>query len=82
MPVVHLLLTVFFRKQLKVLFDNLAGVNKDLVIEYVRKFTTNTLSEWRTASFQDVEIAIYLLYLMGEAIPASGGNHFTGDEVC
>jgi hypothetical protein len=19
---------------------------------------------------------------MGEAIPASGGNHFTGDEVC
>lgn len=69
-----------FRKQLKVLFDNLAGVNKELVIEYVSKFTTNTLSEWRTASFQDVEIAIYLLYLMGEAIPASGGNHFTGDQ--
>jgi len=81
MLLVHFFLTVFFRKQLKVLFDNLAGVNKDLVIEYVRKFTTNTLSEWRTASFQDVEIAIYLLYLMGEAIPASGGNHFTGDEV-
>jgi len=82
MPLVNFFLTVFFRKQLKVLFDNLAGVNKGLVIEYVRKFTTNTLSEWRTASFQDVEIAIYLLYLMGEAIPASGGNHFTGDEVC
>jgi exportin-T len=65
-----------------VLFDNLAGVNKELVIDYVSKFTTNTLSEWRTASFQDVEIAIYLLYLMGEAIPASGGNHFTGDQVC
>jgi exportin-T len=76
-------LHLFFvsRKQLKVLFDNLAGVNKELVIEYVEKFTTNTLSEWRNASFQDVEIAIYLLYLMGEAIPASGGNHFTGDHV-
>jgi exportin-T len=71
-----------FRKQLKVLFDNLAGANKELVIEYVTKFTTNTLSEWRTSLFQDVEIAIYLLYLMGEAIPASGGNHFTGDHVC
>ncbi|XP_069692794.1 exportin-T-like isoform X6 [Periplaneta americana] len=69
-----------FRKQLKVLFDNLAGVNKDLVINYVSKFTINTLREWRTTSFQDVEIAIYLLYLMGEAIPASGGNHFTGDH--
>ncbi|XP_021920575.1 exportin-T-like [Zootermopsis nevadensis] len=69
-----------FRKQLKVLFDNLAGVNKELVIEYVTKFTTNTLCEWRTTSFEDVEIAIYLLYLMGEAIPASGGNHFTGDH--
>lgn len=69
-----------FRKQLKVLFDNLAGVNKELVIEYVSKFTTNTLSGWRTASFQNVEIAIYLLYLMGEAIPASGGNHFSGDH--
>jgi exportin-T len=77
------MLLCFFlsRKQLKVLFDNLAGVNKELVIEYVSKFTTNMLSEWRTASFQDVEIAIHLLYLMGEAIPASGGNHFSGDHV-
>lgn len=56
-------------------------MNKDLVINYVSKFTINTLREWRTTSFQDVEIAIYLLYLMGEAIPASGGNHFTGDHV-
>ncbi|PSN51529.1 Exportin-T [Blattella germanica] len=68
-----------FRKQLKVLFDNLAKVNKELLIEYVTKYTTTTLSGWQAASFQEVELAIHLLYLLGEAIPSSGGNHFTGD---
>ncbi|KAJ9595161.1 hypothetical protein L9F63_013519, partial [Diploptera punctata] len=69
-----------FRKQLKVIFDNLAGLNKEMVLEYVSKFTNTGLGNWQTASFRDVELAIHLLYLVGEAIPAAGGNHFSGNE--
>lgn len=41
----------------------------------------NTLPQWRFISFADVEVAIALVYYIGEALPNSGGNHFTGGEV-
>lgn len=34
---------------------------------------------WQTAPFMEVEVAIRLLYMLGEALPASHGAHFTGD---
>lgn len=34
---------------------------------------------WQTAPFMEVEAAIRLLYMLGEALPASHGAHFSGD---
>uniref|UniRef100_T1JL81 Exportin-T n=1 Tax=Strigamia maritima TaxID=126957 RepID=T1JL81_STRMM len=69
-----------YRKQLKVLFDNLAQVNRELVLRWVQEFVRTTLQNWQSCSFEDVESAIGFLYLLGEAIPASHGNHFNGSE--
>ena len=52
-----------------------------MVIDYVTEMTTATLKNWQNFPFQDVELAIHVLYLVGEAIPVSGGNHFTGEQV-
>lgn len=69
------------RKQIKVILDNLVGLNKDLVLSFTEKYVINTLPQWRFISFADVEVAIALVYYIGEALPNSGGNHFTGGEV-
>lgn len=34
---------------------------------------------WQTSQFMEVEVAIRLLYMLGEALPASHGAHFSGD---
>lgn len=41
--------------------------------------TSECLRNWQTAPFMEVEVAIRLLYMLGEALPASHGAHFTGD---
>jgi exportin-T len=69
------------RKQIKVILDNLVGLNKDLVLSFTEKYVINTLPQWRFISFADVEVAIALVYYIGEALPNSGGNLFTGGEV-
>jgi exportin-T len=61
--------------------ENLAGYDEDMVIAYAEKLVTSTLAQWQTLRFVDVEVAIYVLYLVGEAIPVSGGNHFTVSRV-
>lgn len=38
-----------------------------------------SLRNWQTAPFMEVEVAIRLLYMLGEALPASHGAHFSGD---
>lgn len=45
-------------------------VSKDYVI--------TTLNRWQGSSYEDVEAAVSLLYSLGEALPASHGNHFSG----
>ncbi|XP_022238268.1 exportin-T-like isoform X1 [Limulus polyphemus] len=68
-----------YRKSLKVLFDNLAQLDNELVLSRMKTMITTTLQQWRNSPFQDVEAAITFLYLLGEAVPASHGNHFIGD---
>ncbi|CAN9508332.1 unnamed protein product [Ophioblennius macclurei] len=70
---------VEYRKQLKMLLDRLAQVSPELLLEAVRRVFTNTMQNWQTARFMEVEVAIRLLYMLGEALPASHGAHFTGD---
>uniref|UniRef100_A0A671WU47 Exportin-T n=1 Tax=Sparus aurata TaxID=8175 RepID=A0A671WU47_SPAAU len=70
---------VEYRKQLKMLLDRLAQVSPELLLEAVRRVFTNTMQNWQTAPFMEVEVAIRLLYMLGEALPASHGAHFSGD---
>lgn len=41
---------------------------------------THPSRSWQTAPFMEVEVAIRLLYMLGEALPASQGAHFSGDS--
>ncbi|KAK7896758.1 hypothetical protein WMY93_022083 [Mugilogobius chulae] len=70
---------VEYRKQLKMLLDRLAQVSPELLLEAVRRVFTNTMQNWQTAPFMEVEVAIRLVYMLGEALPASHGAHFSGD---
>ncbi|KAG8578020.1 hypothetical protein GDO81_010357 [Engystomops pustulosus] len=70
---------VEYRKQLKLLLDRLAQVSPELLLASVRRVFNGTLQSWQSAPFMDVEVAIRLLYMLGEAIPASHGAHFCGD---
>ncbi|XP_033994291.1 exportin-T isoform X1 [Trematomus bernacchii] len=70
---------VEYRKQLKMLLDRLAQVSPELLLEAVRRVFNNTMQSWQTASFMEVEVAVRLLYMLGEALPASHGAHFSGD---
>ena len=36
--------------------------------------------QWRSKKFTEVELAVRLLYMLGEAIPAKEGNHFAGNS--
>ncbi|XP_069620796.1 exportin-T [Ranitomeya imitator] len=70
---------VEYRKQLKLLLDRLAQVSPELLLASVRRVFDATLQNWQSSSFMEVEVAIRLLYMLGEAIPASHGAHFCGD---
>ncbi|KAE8281121.1 Exportin-T Exportin(tRNA) tRNA exportin [Larimichthys crocea] len=70
---------VEYRKQLKMLLDRLAQVSPELLLEAVRRVFTSSMQTWQTAPFMEVEVAIRLLYMLGEALPASHGAHFSGD---
>ncbi|KAJ8245570.1 hypothetical protein GJAV_G00272180 [Gymnothorax javanicus] len=75
----HEAMFVEYRKQLKLLLDRLAQVSPELLLEAVRRVFTTTVQHWQAAPFMEVEVAIRLLYMLGEALPASQGAHFSGD---
>ncbi|XP_042220195.1 exportin-T-like isoform X2 [Homarus americanus] len=67
-----------YRKKLKVVFDNLAALIPELVLKVSKEYVVTTLNRWQASSYEDVEAAVSLLYNLGEALPASHGNHFSG----
>ena len=79
---VELLCHTSYRKQLRTLFDNVAVLDRELVLNRVRDLVNMTLPRWQTSSFAEVEAALTFLYQLGEALPVSHGNHFSGDSVC
>lgn len=40
-----------------------------LVFNHVKLMITKTLNLWQTLPFEDIEVAITFLYLLGEAVP-------------
>ncbi|XP_064198368.1 exportin-T-like [Anguilla rostrata] len=71
---------VEYRKQLKLLLDRVAQVSPELLLEAVQRVFTSTMQHWQAAPFMQVEVAMRLLYMLGEALPAHQGAHFSGDE--
>ncbi|KAL8603758.1 hypothetical protein ACOMHN_024374 [Nucella lapillus] len=69
-----------YRKQLKVIFNNLAQLDADMILKTVHNVVTQNLEDWKKMDFRDVELAITLLYGVAEAVPASHGQHFTGNS--
>uniref|UniRef100_A0A2R5L8T3 Exportin-T n=1 Tax=Ornithodoros turicata TaxID=34597 RepID=A0A2R5L8T3_9ACAR len=71
-----------YRKTLKVLFDNVAQLDKEVTLSCMRSMICTALQNWRSLPFQDVEVALSFLYMLAEAIPgfhcsqmnASGDN--------
>lgn len=61
------------------------GVEQEFILICVR-FTCccscfgAAFRNWQAAPFMEVEVAIRLLYMLGEALPASHGAHFSGDS--
>ncbi|XP_021954226.1 exportin-T isoform X2 [Folsomia candida] len=68
-----------FRKQLKIIFENLAQINKMTVIEHVKNILNIAIHNWKMLPFHDSEVALLLMYYLGEAIPAAGVSLFTAD---
>ncbi|KAK7102918.1 exportin-T-like [Littorina saxatilis] len=69
-----------YRKQMRVIFNNLAQLDSDLILMTVHTIVTQTLAQWEAADFRDVEMALTLLYSVAEAVPASHGQHFSGNS--
>ncbi|KAL1435937.1 hypothetical protein MTO96_010704 [Rhipicephalus appendiculatus] len=67
-----------YRKTLKVLFDNVAQLDKDMTLSLTQSMISSTLQNWRSLPFQDVEVAISFLYLLGEAIPGFHNAQMAG----
>ena len=65
-----------YRKQLKTIFNNLASLDSQLVLITVHNIVTHTLSQWENMEMKDIEVAITLLYILGEAMPV--GHNILG----
>ncbi|CAK8681357.1 exportin-T-like [Clavelina lepadiformis] len=68
-----------FLRNVKVVFDNFAMLCPELVLENVQSVLTNTMLNWQAASFNDVEVAIRLLYMLGESLPSNLSTQFSSD---
>ncbi|KAK3738804.1 hypothetical protein RRG08_035683 [Elysia crispata] len=68
-----------YRKRARVIFNNMASLDCQMMLARVHELVSHTLPQWKNADFRDVEVAIALIYNLGEAIPASQGQHFSGN---
>eukprot|EP00795_Rhopilema_esculentum_P002275 gene2275-17888_t len=58
-----------FRKQMKVLLDNIGKLDGDLVVSTLHEYVQRTLQNADKVPLLDLELAVHLVYLLGEAIP-------------
>jgi exportin-T len=65
-----------FRKNIKLVFDSIAQLDNDFALVTVKTYVLEITTNWQMKSFTEIENALYLIYLLGEAIPSSQGNHF------
>ena len=65
-----------YRKNIKLVFDSIAQLDNDFVLNTVKNLVISTANSWQMKSYIENENALYLLYLLAESIPSSQGNHF------
>jgi exportin-T len=66
-----------YRKSLKQVLDSIAQLDPNFVLTTVKTCVITTASEWRAKTFIDIENALYLLYLISEAIPVRERNVYS-----
>ncbi|XP_029201596.2 exportin-T-like [Acropora millepora] len=57
-----------YRKEMKILFDNIAQLDPNLVLVSVHNVLNSTFGNLSEAKFMDVEMAVRSLYILGEAL--------------
>ncbi|XP_032241987.2 exportin-T isoform X1 [Nematostella vectensis] len=58
-----------YRKEMKVLFDNISQLDANLVLMTVHNVLSASLGRLEEAEFMEVEMAIRLVFMLGEALP-------------
>ena len=60
-----------YRKELRVVVMNVAMVEGGIVEEAVESLLSQALSRWDALPFQDQELPLSLLFMLGEALPVN-----------
>lgn len=60
-----------YRKNIKLVFDSIAQLDNDFVLNTVKTLVLNVANNWQIKTFIEIENVLYLLYLLSEAIPVS-----------
>lgn len=58
-----------FRKQMKILLHSLAKLDGNLIMQSMFELLSLTFNNWQSMVFKDVEVAVYILYCLGECFP-------------
>ncbi|XP_062575597.1 exportin-T-like isoform X1 [Saccostrea cucullata] len=68
-----------YKKQLKTIFTNLAALDTELMVVTIHNLVSQTLPRWEAMKVCDIEVAITMLYMLGEALPGSQSQQFNPD---
>ncbi len=58
-----------YRKSIKLLFDSITQLDNDFALSTIKTYVLEAANNWQMKPFADIENALYLFYLLGEAIP-------------
>ncbi|CAL8134628.1 unnamed protein product [Orchesella dallaii] len=69
-----------YRKQLKIIFDNLGLVDKNYLVSEVQKRLHYTTQTWNMLPFDEVEVSLLLFYYLGETVPTTMSGQWSAAE--
>ncbi|ODM97182.1 Exportin-T [Orchesella cincta] len=69
-----------YRKQLKIIFDNLGLLDKNYLVSEVQKRLHYTSQTWNMLSFDEVEVSLLLFYYLGETVPTTMSGQWSAAE--
>uniref|UniRef100_A0A914XTS0 Exportin-T n=1 Tax=Plectus sambesii TaxID=2011161 RepID=A0A914XTS0_9BILA len=63
-----------YRKEVKLIITNLGMLDSNLLVATIDSLVTDTLRNWQSRSHQVIELALSLVYIVGEALTINPGN--------